>query len=247
MRFLGTFILVLSCFIAIAQDGAKKEEKLSPPPELYVDDEMPLLDDYGFFSDKKGIMVSPSLSFDKDKNLFQGASIQFINGGVTDKIAYNFSIKYLRDYVFFAPILADSIYDINMSELGLTAAEKQLFQQANFGEYVDDSSRILDGQYNNIRFEFNPRLYFLENVGMYLGLYLGGIYNMDLQTLKPTASFTSGFSFVLADHILADTYIGVTFDDSMYGRANDLPIKLKVGLSLGFVWYSKKSEYNFYE
>lgn len=235
------FAMIFFSLTVFGQTEKEKGDTLSAPPELYIDYELPLLDDYGYFSDKNAIKILPSISLLREKTTFEGLMVQFEKGGITSKISYNLSAKYQKGYILYAAYFPDSISP-NGDTAKLSTGEVLKKQKP-----VDDLNNFRAGKPRSIQIEFNPRLYFLENIGMYLGVSGGVTYNLENHKVTPLFSGTSGFTFVIAQHLIVDSYVGIMYDNSLYGSMFEYPIRLRLGLSVGYMWRTKKSEFNFYE
>lgn len=187
---------------------------------LEYNEEMGLKDRFGFFHDKNAIKYTPAYSAFGDDDKFLGHSFSFEFGNIGKKLSLNYTVRYFEGF-------EDLSFGFDPSN-------------PNY-----DSVVYINKVPRNIRFEIMPRLYYLEDVGIYVASYFAIAQNLETQDYKPIFGITTGYSSILFNHFLIDMSLSIQYDTLAEGVIGDIPVELRPYLGIGYV-YKIKSPYSKY-
>ena len=179
-------------------------------------DELPLLNRYGYFIDKNALKISPYWA----NGAFRGASLHFEKGGIGKNYSIDFSLRYGKGYVHYQQVI--------VTDSTVTPPVDKL---------IRDSSQVVRSKPEHVKLEVQPRFYFVENMGVFVGASAGSYFNVKSKNLTPIIGIGSGINSVLFKRINFDFGVGVYLDT--FGTV-DSPLTTRISLNLGYVWYSKK-------
>ena len=192
--------------------------------------EMGLLDNYGYFKDKNAIKYTPTYSAFGGQDLIMGHSFSFEFGNIGNKFSMNFTVRQFDGFTEYGTVSEASLQD-------------PLTSQSSY-DMVPDSGIIITSVPPNLRFEIMPRLYFLENNGLYVAPYFAIGKNLETEEYKAIYGFQSGYAVVIAKHFIIDLGLGIQRDTFGTGSEGDQPLELRPYAGLGYAWTIKDPKIN---
>jgi hypothetical protein len=188
-------------------------------------EEMALKDRHGYFIDKNAIKYTPTYSAFGGDDLIMGHAFSFEFGNIGKKYSMNFTVRQFDGFTEYGTVSKASLWD------PLTDTTSR--------DMVPDSSIIITSIPANLRFEFMPRFYFIENIGLYVAPYFAIGKNLETEEFKGIYGFQSGYTVVLLKHFILDLGLGIQYDTFGTGSEGDQPIELRPYAGFGYAWTIK--------
>jgi hypothetical protein len=151
-----------------------------------------------------------------------GHSFSFEFGGIGKKFSLNFTVRQFDGFVEYGTVSEASLQEPLTDE--------------TTRDMVPDSSILVTKVPPNLRFEFMPRFYFLENIGLYSAPYFAIGKNLETEEFKAIYGIQTGWAFVLMKHLMVDLGLGVQYDTFGTGSEGDQPIELRPYAGIGYAW-----------